>query len=112
MRLPAMARRARPAASPGANTENFETGFEGLRENYRNLLALAMIRRRLFVTGFLALVLVSFVLRRSWAPTSSLRWIRADRAACAPAIGTRIEDDTQIFAASRTRSAASSRRRS
>ena len=40
----------------------FENGFERARESYRNLLALAMVRRRLFVTGFLAVVLVSFLL--------------------------------------------------
>jgi len=38
----------------------FERGFSQMRESYRNLLALAMVRRRLFVTAFMALVLVSF----------------------------------------------------
>ena len=38
----------------------FENGIAAVRESYRNLLALAMVRRRLFVTVFMALVLVSF----------------------------------------------------
>jgi multidrug efflux pump subunit AcrB len=38
----------------------FEMSFENAREGYRNLLALAISRRRLFVTGFIALVLLSF----------------------------------------------------
>jgi CzcA family heavy metal efflux pump len=40
----------------------FERGFSRAREDYRNLLALAMVRRRLFVTGFMAVVLLSFLL--------------------------------------------------
>ena len=40
----------------------FETGFEDIRESYRNLLALALSRRRLFVTGFLVAVALSFLL--------------------------------------------------
>src|ERR1700760_3358213 len=40
----------------------FENSFEAIRESYRNLLALALSRRRLFVIGFLAAVAVSFVL--------------------------------------------------
>jgi CzcA family heavy metal efflux pump len=40
----------------------FEAGFEHVREKYRNLLALAMTRRRLFVFGFLGVVAVSLLL--------------------------------------------------
>jgi len=40
----------------------FESGFEQVRESYRNLLALALSRRRLFVTGFLVSVALSFLL--------------------------------------------------
>ena len=40
----------------------FETGFEVARESYRNLLALAINHRRLFVTGFLGAVVASFLL--------------------------------------------------
>jgi CzcA family heavy metal efflux pump len=40
----------------------FELGFDRFREQYRNLLALAMTARRVFVIGFLAAVAVSFLL--------------------------------------------------
>jgi CzcA family heavy metal efflux pump len=40
----------------------FEAGFERYRESYRSLLELAMGHRRLFVTGFLVFVAVSFLL--------------------------------------------------
>jgi CzcA family heavy metal efflux pump len=40
----------------------FESGFELVREKYRNLLALAMTSRRLFVFGFLGVVAVSLLL--------------------------------------------------
>ena len=36
--------------------------FANFREGYRNLLALAMTRRRLFVFGFIAVTLLSFAL--------------------------------------------------
>ena len=73
--------------------------MKSLRENYRNLLALAMIRRRLFVTGFLAVVLVSFGL----APFLGSNFFPAVDTGqivlhVRPPIGTRIEDNTQIFA--------------
>ncbi|HVW75884.1 MAG TPA: efflux RND transporter permease subunit [Rhizomicrobium sp.] len=40
----------------------FETGFDRFREAYRNLLALAMAHRRVFVFGFLGAVAVSLLL--------------------------------------------------
>jgi CzcA family heavy metal efflux pump len=40
----------------------FERSFNNFREGYRNLLALAMIRRRLFITGFMVVVAASFLL--------------------------------------------------
>ena len=92
------------AAAPSGNAlmrvqKRFETGFERLRESYRNLLALAMIRRRLFVTGFLGLVLVSFglapFLGSNFFPSVDTGQIVLH---VRPPIGTRIEDNTQIFA--------------
>jgi multidrug efflux pump subunit AcrB len=41
---------------------DFEERFERFREGYRNILAMALANRRLFVIGFLASVLISFVL--------------------------------------------------
>ncbi|HWY65677.1 MAG TPA: efflux RND transporter permease subunit, partial [Rhizomicrobium sp.] len=40
----------------------FESGFADLREAYRNLLALAMTKRRVFVFGFLAAIAASLLL--------------------------------------------------
>lgn len=40
----------------------FEAGFEGFRDAYRDLLRLALIHRRAFVTGFMAFVSASFLL--------------------------------------------------
>ncbi|MBN9555642.1 MAG: efflux RND transporter permease subunit, partial [Alphaproteobacteria bacterium] len=77
----------------------FESGFEAVRESYRNLLALALSRRRLFVTGFLAVVLVSFVLfpflGSNFFPTVDTGQITLH---VRPPIGTRLEDTTQQIA--------------
>ena len=76
----------------------FETGFEDFRETYRNLLALALSRRRPFVIGFLALVAVSFVLvpflGSNFFPSIDTGQITLH--VRTPA-GTRIEDTTRIF---------------
>ena len=40
----------------------FEARFAAVRESYRNLLAMAMTRRKVFVTGLMAAVLASFAL--------------------------------------------------
>jgi multidrug efflux pump subunit AcrB len=77
----------------------FEAGFEVVRESYRNLLALALNRRRLFVTGFLAAVLVSFVLfpflGSNFFPAVDTGQITLH---VRPPIGTRLEDTTQQIA--------------
>ncbi len=77
----------------------FEGAFERFRESYRNLLALAMTRRRLFVAGFLALVLLSFALvpflGSDFFPAVDAGQITLH---ARPPIGTRIEDTTQLFA--------------
>lgn len=77
----------------------FEAGFEIVRESYRNLLALALNRRRLFVTGFMACVLVSFVLfpflGSNFFPSVDTGQITLH---VRPPIGTRLEDTTQQVA--------------
>src|SRR5581483_7902753 len=40
----------------------FEARFERLRQNYRGLLSLSLLHRRIFVAGFLGFVAVSFLL--------------------------------------------------
>ena len=77
----------------------FEIGFNAVREGYRNLLALAMVRRRLFVTFFLAVVLASFVLvpflGENFFPAVDTGQITLH---VRPPVGTRVEDTTQSFA--------------
>jgi CzcA family heavy metal efflux pump len=76
----------------------FERGFDRTREGYRNLLALAMSRRRLFVAGFLSFVALSFLLApflgRDFFPTVDAGQMQLH--ARLP-IGTRIEDTLQQF---------------
>ncbi|HEY4274649.1 MAG TPA: efflux RND transporter permease subunit [Rhizomicrobium sp.] len=77
----------------------FESGFEAVRESYRNLLALSLNRRRLFVVGFLGAVLVSFVLfpflGSNFFPAVDTGQITLH---VRPPIGTRLEDTTQQIA--------------
>ena len=77
----------------------FEAGFETTREGYRNLLALALNYRRLFVTGFLGTVLVSFVLfpflGSNFFPSVDTGQITLH---VRPPVGTRIDDTTQQIA--------------
>ena len=79
--------------------KRFEHGFADTREGYRNLLALAMTRRRLFVFGFLGAVAVSMLLvpflGEDFFPAVDSGQITLH--ARTPA-GTRIEDTTQIVA--------------
>jgi CzcA family heavy metal efflux pump len=76
----------------------FEDGFTKVRETYRNLLALALSRRRPFVIGFLAVVAVSFLLvpflGSNFFPSIDTGQITLH--VRTPA-GMRIEDTTQIF---------------
>jgi multidrug efflux pump subunit AcrB len=76
----------------------FERGFAGVRESYRNLLALAMVRRRLFVIGFMASVAVSFLLvpflGSDFFPTVDAGQMQLHGRL---PIGTRIEDTLQTF---------------
>ena len=77
----------------------FETAFDAIREQYRNLLALAMSARRLFVIAFLAVVVVSFVLvpflGRDFFPSVDAGEMTL-HVRLPP--GTRIENMTQTFA--------------
>jgi CzcA family heavy metal efflux pump len=76
----------------------FERGFARTREGYRNLLALAMVRRRLFVTGFLSFIGLSFLLvpflGQDFFPSVDAGQMQLH--ARMP-IGTRIEDTLQQF---------------
>jgi multidrug efflux pump subunit AcrB len=40
--------------------QGFERGFSGFREGYRNLLAMVLHHRRMFIVGFMAVVIASF----------------------------------------------------
>ena len=99
----------RPHDAPGAHQTKdahvlarmqikFENGVTAMREGYRNLLALAMARRRLFVTGFLVLVGASFLLvpflGSNFFPTVDTGQMELH--ARLP-VGTRIEDTLQAF---------------
>ncbi|HEY4077101.1 MAG TPA: efflux RND transporter permease subunit [Rhizomicrobium sp.] len=77
----------------------FEQGFEKFREKYRNLLALAMTHRRMFVIGFLSVVVVSLLLfpflGEDFFPAVDAGQITL-HARTTP--GTRIEDTAQTIA--------------
>jgi CzcA family heavy metal efflux pump len=77
----------------------FEAGFEIVREQYRNLLALAMTRRRIFVLGFLAAIAASLVLvpflGEDFFPAVDSGQITLHMRTPS---GTRVEDTTQIVA--------------
>jgi multidrug efflux pump subunit AcrB len=79
--------------------KRFESGFADTRESYRNLLALAMTRRRPFVFTFLGAVLASMILvpflGQDFFPSVDSGQITL-HARTPP--GTRIEDTTQIVA--------------
>jgi multidrug efflux pump subunit AcrB len=77
----------------------FEKRFAGAREGYRNLLAMAMAHRKLFVTGLIAAVLLSFglgpFLGSNFFPTVDagqiILHVRAP-------VGMRIEETSDVFA--------------
>ncbi len=77
----------------------FERAFESMRENYRNLLALAMTRRRIFVFGFMGAVLGSLLLfpllGEDFFPAVDAGQITLHTRTQS---GTRIEDTAQIVA--------------
>jgi multidrug efflux pump subunit AcrB len=77
----------------------FERRFSGAREGYRNLLAMAMAHRKLFVTGMIAAVLLSFgltpLLGSNFFPSVDagqiILHVRAP-------VGMRIEETSDVFA--------------
>ena len=91
---------ARPSRNPLVRLQRaFEKGFERIRAHYRTLLELALTHRRVFVAGFVAIVLASFLLvptlGRNFFPAVDsgqiLLHVRLQ-------VGTRIEDSAATFA--------------
>jgi multidrug efflux pump subunit AcrB len=76
----------------------FEAGFEHFREAYRNLLAMALANRTVFVSGFLAVVVASFglapFLGANFFPSVDSGQITLH---VRPPVGTRIEDASAMF---------------
>jgi multidrug efflux pump subunit AcrB len=76
----------------------FEAGFEHFREAYRNLLAMALANRAVFVSGFLAVVVASFglapFLGANFFPSVDSGQITLH---VRPPVGTRIEDASAMF---------------
>jgi CzcA family heavy metal efflux pump len=76
----------------------FETRFTGIREGYRNLLAMTMVHRKLFIAGLMGFVLLSFglapFLGSNFFPSVDtgqiIMHVRAP-------VGTRIEETSAIF---------------
>jgi multidrug efflux pump subunit AcrB len=83
---------------PARFQRGFELGFERVRGSYRSLLQLALTRRRVFVSGFMAVVLASFLLipmlGRNFFPAVDsgqiLMHVRLQ-------VGTRVEDSAAVF---------------
>jgi multidrug efflux pump subunit AcrB len=89
----------RPTRNPLARFQRgFERRFEQFRGGYRNLLAMALDRRKTFVIGFLAVVIASFglapFLGSNFFPTVDSGQIALH---VRPPVGTRIEDSAQMF---------------
>jgi multidrug efflux pump subunit AcrB len=76
----------------------FTHQFERLREAYRNLLAMALAHRRIFVIGFLSVVVASFALvpflGSNFFPSVDSGQITIH---VRPPVGTRIEDASAAF---------------
>jgi len=76
----------------------FETRFERVRESYRNLLAMALAHRKVFVIGFLSFVAASFVLLpflgSNFFPSVDAGQITLH---VRPPVGTRIEHAAAMF---------------
>ncbi|HEX4184151.1 MAG TPA: efflux RND transporter permease subunit [Caulobacteraceae bacterium] len=90
---------AAPSRNPLVRFQRgFEGGFEAFREAYRNLLAMALAHRRVFVIGFLAVVVASFglapFLGANFFPTVDAGQISLH---VRPPVGTRIEDASAMF---------------
>jgi len=76
----------------------FANRFERTRESYRNLLAMAMEHRQVFVIGFLVVVVASFLLApflgENFFPSVDSGQITLH---VRPPVGTRIEDASAMF---------------
>jgi multidrug efflux pump subunit AcrB len=76
----------------------FTDRFEQLREGYRNLLALALAHRRVFLIGFIGVVVASFglapLLGSNFFPSVDSGQITIH---VRPPVGTRIEDSSAMF---------------
>ncbi|HEY1631381.1 MAG TPA: efflux RND transporter permease subunit [Rhizomicrobium sp.] len=76
----------------------FETRFAAFREGYRNILAMALDHRRVFVIGFLGFVVASFVLLpflgSNFFPSVDAGQITMH---VRPPVGTRIEHASALF---------------
>jgi len=88
-----------PSSHPLARFQRgFEAGFEGFREAYRNLLAMALAHRGVFLVGFMAVVLASFglapFLGSNFFPSVDSGQITLH---VRPPVGTRIEDASATF---------------
>jgi CzcA family heavy metal efflux pump len=89
------------AAGSGALSRfqrGFETRFDAIRESYRNLLAMALANARVFVIGFLGVVLASFLLYpflgSNFFPSVDAGQITLH---VRPPVGTRIEHAAMVF---------------
>jgi CzcA family heavy metal efflux pump len=78
--------------------QRFTRAFEGFREGYRNLLAMAMAHRTVFVAGFMAVVIASFALvpflGSNFFPAVDSGQITIH---ARPPVGTRIEESAAVF---------------
>ncbi|HWA92197.1 MAG TPA: efflux RND transporter permease subunit [Rhizomicrobium sp.] len=78
--------------------QRFEERFTRIREGYRNLLAMALANRRMFVVGFLGFVLASFLLLpglgSNFFPSVDAGQITLH---VRPPVGTRIEHSAAMF---------------
>ncbi len=76
----------------------FEKRFDTFREGYRNLLAMALAHRMVFITGFMAFVLASFVLvpglGSNFFPSVDAGQMTLH---VRPPVGTRIETASAMF---------------
>jgi multidrug efflux pump subunit AcrB len=90
---------ARPSRNPLVRFQrDFEKRFERVREHYHGLLQLALSHRRVFVIGFLAVVLASFLLvpmlgRNFFPAVDSGQILMHARLQ----VGTRVEDSANVF---------------
>ena len=93
------AEHARPSRNPLVRLQRgFEKQFERVREQYRGLLQLTLSHRRVFVIGFLAVVLASFALvpmlgRNFFPAVDSGQILMHARLQ----VGTRVEDSANVF---------------